>query len=362
MTGLIQNWKILSWRRIIIVKNTKKKIVFIILILFLSSFFGYYILGANDTRNNSHFTGSLSQWQLGTEQASFPGRSIHTTTEFKDKLWIIGGWNGRKTFNDIWYSEDGIHWEQALEHAPFQARVAHTTIVYKGRLWVIGGLYFDKNQDIHDLNDVWSSADGLHWTRVTAHAPFSARGGHSTVVFKNKIYLIGGIAHGIDIWSTANGKDWIQSGNDTNIQARGGHASVVYKDKIWIIGGMHVDRQNNYYGLNDAWYSEDGTTWKLSVTNAAFFAGGGGSCAVYDNMMWVIGGYNRRGRVFVTENGSIWKNVDMEADFGERIGLNCIPFKGRLWVIGGFNGGEHKNDIWYMGRPADEPIPGENEQ
>ena len=57
------------------------------------------------------------------------------------------------------------------------------------------------------LNDVWSSTDGKNWTQETEHAPFPVRYDHQVVVFKNKMYLIGGSVGALepilinDVWS-----------------------------------------------------------------------------------------------------------------------------------------------------------------
>src|SRR3989337_1192560 len=42
------------------------------------------------------------------------------------------------------------------------------------------------------LNDVYSSSDGITWVLETTVNPFTARYGHSAVVFNSKLWVIGG--------------------------------------------------------------------------------------------------------------------------------------------------------------------------
>jgi hypothetical protein len=61
-------------------------------------------------------------------------------------------------------------------------------------MWVLGGFV---------AGDVWSSSDGAQWTQTTALAPwiaaYSARWGHTSAVFNNKIWVMGGNLNN-DVW------------------------------------------------------------------------------------------------------------------------------------------------------------------
>ena len=76
-----------------------------------------------------------------------------------------------------------LTWTQATASAPWSGRDRHTTAVFNNKLWVIGG---------NLKNDVWCSSDGVNWIQATASAPWSGRGGHTTAVFNNKLWVIGG--------------------------------------------------------------------------------------------------------------------------------------------------------------------------
>ena len=96
------------------------------------------------------------------------------------------------------------------QHPPFTAREDHQVVVFQGKLWLIGGnVTYDPDEHITIYgrhNDVWSSEDGATWTRVTTREPIFHRSGkHQVVVFKEKLWLIGGTIGGKEVWSSADG-------------------------------------------------------------------------------------------------------------------------------------------------------------
>lgn len=43
------------------------------------------------------------------------------------------------TFNDIWYTEDGINWHEFVTETKFSPRREPTVYIYKGSLWLVAG-------------------------------------------------------------------------------------------------------------------------------------------------------------------------------------------------------------------------------
>ncbi len=286
------------------------------------------------------------QWVMATPEAPFQGRSGHTGTVFKNRMWIIGGWNGNSGLNDVWYSRDGKTWICATRNAPFRERAAHTAIVFDNKLWIIGGLTYDREKNIIDLNDVWYTSDGAHWVCAAPHAGFTSRGGHSSVVFRDRIWVIGGIACSADVWSSRDGVHWDRATRTAEFGSRGGQSTAVLNNEIVLIGGMYVDNENRFNSLKDVWISSDGSRWRKVHHSEGFFAGGGQSCAVIDGRLWVMGGFRKSGAIFASRNGSEWEHIDGSAEFGERVAHTCIAFKDRIWVIGGYTGARHTSDVW----------------
>ncbi len=71
----------------------------------------------------------------------------------------------------------------------------HSSVVFDNKIWVIGGSFSP-----NPLNDVWSSTDGITWTEETASAEWGARISHRSVVFNNKIWRTGGDPNIDEVW------------------------------------------------------------------------------------------------------------------------------------------------------------------
>jgi hypothetical protein len=106
--------------------------------------------------------------------------------------------------NTIWSSSDGVNW-QYEGITPWEYRGFAAAEVFRGRIWVMGGLTGDQDPYGNSwiLNDVWSSPDGVNWTRETAAASWPARSGHASAVFNGRLWIFGGTGGGggRDIWS-----------------------------------------------------------------------------------------------------------------------------------------------------------------
>ena len=55
-------------------------------------------------------------------------------------MWVLGGYDGPEIGqNDVWYSTNGMNWTQTTAAAGWSARNAPTSLVYNNKMWVIGG-------------------------------------------------------------------------------------------------------------------------------------------------------------------------------------------------------------------------------
>jgi hypothetical protein len=123
---------------------------------------------------------------------------------------MLGGldYQASTFLNDIWSSPDGVTWTRHGT-AAWPERGSHTVVVYENRVWLFGGanhIAGDRSTDGF-LNDVWVSEDGIDWTPVTPAAPWSPRDKAGVVVFNNELYLLGGQGTA-DVWRSSNGRDW----------------------------------------------------------------------------------------------------------------------------------------------------------
>jgi hypothetical protein len=108
---------------------------------------------------------------------------------FDDKIWIIGGWNIERMYNDVWSSTDGINWVCVTDHAPWSERIQNPVVAFDGKIWTFGG--FDSSG--METDDVWCSSDGKNWRKYCATSTWPRRWGHASVVFNDRVWVIGGI-------------------------------------------------------------------------------------------------------------------------------------------------------------------------
>jgi hypothetical protein len=198
-------------------------------------------------------------WLPAAQQPASLWMYQHTSLVFDSKMWIIGGSDGSRCLNEVWFSSDGITWTRAISTAQFPPRVCHTSVVFNNRMWVIGGY-----DNAYVSNDVWYSTDGITWIQATDNAGFSPRCGHSSVVFDNKMWVIGGdnmFFNNLyntsynDVWYSADGVTWKQATGNAGFSPRGGHSSVVFDNKMWVIAGRASLDTMAFGCYSDVWYS-----------------------------------------------------------------------------------------------------------
>ena len=135
------------------------------------------------------------KWEFVTDKPSWAGRDGAGALIFKDRMWLLGGWNplDKKNFptttnSEVWSSQDGINWSLELHKAPWEGRHTAGYTVHDNKMWIVGG---DVNQG-HYQNDVWSSTDGVRWQLVNADVPWGPRALHCPASFKSELWIIGG--------------------------------------------------------------------------------------------------------------------------------------------------------------------------
>lgn len=337
--------------------------------------------------DSSSATGST--WTQAASSAPFPARIRHTSVVFNNRMWVIGGEGEHgERLHDVWYSTDGSHWTAANISAEFAGRYDPMSVVYDGRMWIIGGwgvVEQASSEKGRTLNDTWYSSDGILWTRATEAATFPAREDATSLVYDNKIWILGGSGDFgkilNDVWYSRDGIEWSEVNASAAFPARLGAASVVYDDRMWIIGGT----DSNLLPLNDIWSSTDGVFWTEINSSAAFPKRYQATSIVYDDKMWIIGGSNGKSSypfingqyplhffndIWYSTDGIIWKTANNGTDesgsdpatslFQPRQSHTSVVYMDRMWVIaGGLNQISDKtagpfyirfmNDTWYSG-------------
>ena len=130
------------------------------------------------------------KWKAETKAASWSPRMAAAVVVFKGKLWLLGGtesyyFGDKKSLkNDVWYSSNGKDWKLATADAGWPPRAYHQATVLNGKIYVFGGGNYVP--EYFALNDVWSSGDGVHWTKA-CDAPWHERIWFSSVGYRNRI-------------------------------------------------------------------------------------------------------------------------------------------------------------------------------
>jgi hypothetical protein len=261
-------------------------------------------------------------WNFTTLSAPFSNRYEFGSVVFNNQMLVFGGTDcSAYIYNDVWSSTDGTNWTKLLANnaSPgpnqFSRRQGFTSLVYNNKIWVIGGY-----PNGCCLNDVWSSSDGVSWNNVLANnaSPgpnqFSQRRDLTSLVFNNKMWVISGTGlsgYKNDVWSSSNGVSWTQVLADTaspgtyQFSERSGLSSVAYNGTMFVMGGGKPSLTTYY---NDVWGSTDGITWYT-----------------YDADTASPGPYL----------------------FSRRNGQSTLTYGGAIWLIGGSTHSSIFNDVWF---------------
>ena len=190
-------------------------------------------------------------------------------------------------------------WTQVTLKAPFAGRDGAGALVFKGRMWLLGG--WNPSDKVHFPkicnSEVWSSADGLDWRLENPQAPWEGRHTAGYVVHRDKMWIVGGDAnqrhYQNDVWCSEDGVHWNLVCNDVPWRNRVLHYTLAHDGKIWVMGGQSLPQfapaPEAFY--NDVWNTEDGVRWTRVTASAPWPPRGmiGGS-VVFQNRMWILGG------------------------------------------------------------------------
>ncbi|MFO7736307.1 MAG: DUF1554 domain-containing protein [bacterium] len=258
-------------------------------------------------------------------------------------------------------------WHKVESENPLTKRYLSASVVFQDKIWVIGGNNADSEKG-YDYNDVWYSEDGMNWTRAVEDAPFEKRHGHQAFVYDDKIWVLGGRSQNDgdwatypihkDVWYSENGTDWVLATDDAAFGPVFQSAAGVYDGKMWVIGATDPGNSNVHS-------STDGITWTLETDSPAFGSRGSARILDYDGKMWLIGGYPSKSDdwVYYTEDGINWTKVDHETNIytPETFSHDAIVYKSEMWFFGGHDTNWYSDIIYHSKDGVSwEKVTGEN--
>jgi hypothetical protein len=196
-------------------------------------------------------------WETVAEKSNLPERIFYGAAVFKNRIWLVGGYDGKRYYNDVWNSADGVNWTRVAEKTEWSERNTGI-IVFKNRLWIIGGGVIDgeKPNNPDSGNEIWSSEDGINWQKSERTGINKIAG--SAVVFDEKLWLVGAnrndgkFANAVLV--SEDGANWQEFSAPWS--PRGGTAVWVFGDKLFMTGGKYSYQDKGeikFVYSNDVW-------------------------------------------------------------------------------------------------------------
>lgn len=300
----------------------------------------------------------VPEWKLVNPNAAWQPRDSQGELVYRGRMWIFGGWFDSHSAppRDVWSSTDGKEWLKVTDSAPWKHSDLPMTVVHNDRMWLMGGWYNGRLPGREASNQVWSSEDGANWVLVTPSAGWSPRLASGIVVFKGRIWILGGIENyyegGLlknDVWSSVDGKHWIQETASAGWSPRAFHQAAAFNDRIYVFGGGNY--VPDYHAKNDVWSSADGLTWRQETDSAEWHPRLWFSSAVYRDRLWVVGGWTSPERnwndVWSTHDGRKWERLKTPSKWLARHEHSVFVFKDKLWIAGG-HAAPLNSEVWAL--------------
>lgn len=256
-----------------------------------------------------------------------------------------------------------VAWNQTAANGGFGDQYSVSGAFYNNKYWFSGKTL---NQDWV----VYSSADGIAWTKTTTMAEandYNTPGVESSLLnFKNKLWVLGGHVGGFggvtnNVWSSGDGVTWnisSQAGPGTRWSGRQRIPAIAYKDELWVVGGSGFpsfnDLRSSGMAYKDIWKSADGTTWNSVQADPAFTARSSPAIFVHKNKLFIAGGRTGTTKangtylndIWSTEDGVTWTELNVTSKFDARWGHQIVTYNNELFLIGGETADGIQKDLW----------------
>jgi len=244
-------------------------------------------------------------------------------------------------------------WELVTSSANWGDRTGHVVLSFNNKIWVLGGY----TGDCYNFkNDIWSSADGISWEQIKDNASWIGRDNFAGVVFNDKIWVLGGHAppncthnKGKDVWYSSDGINWTQATSNASFGCRSHHSAVVFENKIYVIGGYTSNCSSGSGGSynTDVYSSTDGSNWTQVTSNAGLGSQNNPGVVVHNNKIWLMNGSS----VYNTSDGSTWTTVNVDNSSGTE----------EAWSSSGLSAASLSNTLYIFGYSLTNPLSSSND-
>jgi len=220
----------------------------------------------------------------------------------------------------------------------------------KGAFYFNGLIYVVYSDTLYRSGGATNTgADGTAWTLAPTPVWYG-RSFFTATVFQDRIYVIGGEAALLqaDVSYTSDGVLWSTNAGGAPFGHRQGHACVVFNNQLWLIGGFENDSTVTA-PKNDVWVTSDGATWTLVTANAAWTPRVNHTVVAGNNGMYLYGGDVSgvmSDEVWFSVDGLTWTNLTLAATGAGRQLHSSLFFSNRVWIIGGVDGATAFNTVF----------------
>lgn len=271
------------------------------------------------------------EWKNGTF-LNVPRAGASALT-WNGKIYVFGGKSlNNSVLNTVEvYDPVNNSWNSDIV-TPFKnKRYNASVVIWENKFYLVGG---------RDIDDVLKSVevyDPVQNSWQDAHELRTEREGHTSVVFNNRIYTIGGQKSNFDLveeieWYDTQEEKWEKAAFDI-YYPRSALFSAVYDDQFYMFGGY-------YYGLSatacKAYFDGDIYDWELvtSLSEPRAY----GVTARIDSLIYMIGGETESGKTNIVEiyninSGNLTRGIDMNMSHS---GMACAVLNNRIFSIGGY--------------------------
>jgi len=122
---------------------------------------------------------------------------------------------------------------------------------------------------------------------------------------------------------------------------RDGAGALVYNDRMWLLGGWNPDDKVNFPLIcnSEVWSSIDGKDWTLELLEAPWEPRHCAGYVVHRDRMWIVGGdtnqFHYQDDVWNSDDGIHWNLITDHVPWHTRAVHYSVAFQDAIWVMGG---------------------------
>lgn len=272
---------------------------------------------------------NTKNWENTLTEMTTARRNL-SSIAYNNKIFVFGGIEGRTISDKVEVYDIETDTWTSLPGMPVP-RHSHESVLYKDRIYILGG--YNNEDGFLDRVDIYDIKSN-EWT-LGAYMP-TPKSSFVAEVINGNIYCIGGEIEGgysdtLEVYNISS-NSWSQT---RSLSIARGDIDGVYKDdKIYIVGGYDG---SNILDTVDVYNVKTGEWNTLSSLNIARYSA---SVTVYRDEIYVLGGYNSSHlavnsveKYNITNN--TWEVMGSMSDV--KGGATAQSFYGQIYLIGGHN-------------------------